>query len=537
MCGGRWRPRFDRSCVVVDAVAHAHDWQVVPERAGEKKSAEEKNWNRFRFPLLVREVGAVTHLAFHPVAKYVAVTAGPRVHAYDGTFPNSDPIKSFAKFRGNAYGVSFRSDGLLMVVGGEEGRVRVYDERTKAQMKQFTGHMGAVRVAKFFADKVSVLSGGDDGTVRKWDVPTETQLFSSAFHSDYVRCGFTLKSTPTIGVTGGYDKRMIAIDSRTEQIAFSVGTEHPIEEMLSYGGEANLAIANGSLVSLFDLRSLDRGPLSTLSNHAKTVTSLGTAEDETRLLTGSVDQTVKVWSLNTPEYQCLLTQRFTAPILCMGMAPSDQFFVVGMADGLLSMQHRPQHKADGEGPGGGGGAATTAAVSYAEATVGGAGTFKVRRTRGVDHKPDRGDFRVASGARVYQGRADAFLRKFEYKQALDAVLDSSSSSSAAMVIALLSDRIDRRALDVALSGRDDESLVPLLEFLYKQINKPFFDEICIDVLDRVIELYSDVVAQSAPLSEHLRKIRRKLNDEIELQLTFMELAGQVETVAASRKKK
>jgi U3 small nucleolar RNA-associated protein 15 len=511
---------------------------VVPERAGEKKSAEEKNWNRFRFPLLVREVGAVTHLAFHPTAKYAAVTAGPRVHAYDGTFPNSDPIKTFAKFRGNAYGVSFRSDGLLMVVGGEEGRVRVYDERTKAQMKQFTGHVGAVRVAKFFADKVSVLSGGDDGTVRKWDVPTETQLVSTAFHSDYVRCGFTMKSTPAIGVTGGYDKRMIAVDSRTEQIAFSVGTEFPIEEMLSYGGEANLAIANGNLVNLFDVRSLDRGPLSTLSNHAKTVTCLSTAEDESRLLTGSVDQTVKVWSLNTPEYQCLLTQRFTAPILCMGMAPWDQFFVVGMADGLLSMQHRPQQKT-GEGSEGsvGSAASAAAAASYAEATVGGAGTFKVRRTRGVDHKPDRGDFRVASGARVYQGKADAFLRKFEYKQALDAVLLESPSSSAAMVIALLSDLIDRRALDAALSGRDDESLVPLLEFLHKQINKPFFDEICIDVLDRIIELYSDVVAQSAPLSEHLRKIRRKLNDEIELQLTFMELAGQVETVAASRRKK
>ncbi len=494
---------------------------MVPERAGEKKSAEEKNWNRFRFPLLVKEVGSVTHLAFHPIASYAAVAAGPRVHAYDGTFPNADPIKSFAKFRGNAYGVSFRSDGLLMLVGGEEGRVRVYDEKTKAQMKQFIGHNGAVRVTRFFPDKVTVMSGGDDATVRKWDIATETQLFSSSFHSDYVRCGFTLASAPAIAVTGGYDKKLIAIDSRTEQIAFSVTVDHPIEEILSYGGEANVAIANGNLVSLFDLRSLDRGALSVLSNHAKTVTSLSTADEETRLLTGSVDQTVKIWNLNTPEYQCVLTQRFTAPVLCMGMAPSNQFFVVGMADGLLSMQHRPLHKTEAE----------ASAVPYAVAA---GGQPKVRRTRGVDHKPDRGDFRVASGARLYQGKADGFLRKFEYKKALDAVLES--SPSAAMVVALLSDLIDRRALDAALAGRDDESLVPILAFLYKQINKPFFDEICIDVLDRVMELYSDVLAQSVVLSEQFRKIRRKLDDEIELQLTYMELAGQVETVAASRRK-
>jgi hypothetical protein len=72
--------------------------QVVP-RIGEK-TAEEKAWNRFRFPLLVKEVGSVTHLSFHPVNNYVAVTAGPRIHAYEGRFPSADPIKSFSKFKG-----------------------------------------------------------------------------------------------------------------------------------------------------------------------------------------------------------------------------------------------------------------------------------------------------------------------------------------------------------------------------------------------------------------------------------------------------
>jgi U3 small nucleolar RNA-associated protein 15 len=215
-----------------------------------EKSAEEKSWARFRFPLLVKEVGSVTHLDFHPVLNYVAVSAGPRVHAYESRFPSSDPIKSFAKFKGNAYGVSFRSDGLLLVCGGEEGRVRVFDEKSKTMMKQFVGHAGPVRLSKFFPDKVTVLSGGDDGTVRKWDLGTETLMFSSSFHSDYVRCGFVFKSTPSVCLTGGYDKKVIALDSRTEQATFSIALDHPVEEMLSYGQDTSLAVANGNLVSM-----------------------------------------------------------------------------------------------------------------------------------------------------------------------------------------------------------------------------------------------------------------------------------------------
>ncbi len=248
----------------------------------------------------------------------------------------------------------------------------------------------------------------------------------------------------------------------------------------------------------YDVRAVDRGVLATLSNHAKTVTCLSTSDEESRLLSGSVDQTVKgkveralqvvqlttckkVWNVASAEYECVLTQRYTSAVLCMGMAQSNLFFVVGMADGVVSMQHRPPHKADEQA---GGSSASTVSSSSSVSSVNGEGApGTAQRKSRVDYKPERGDFRVVSGARIYQGKADAFLRKFEYRKALDAVLEASGSTPS-MIVALFSDLIDRRALDAALSGRDEKSLLPICEFLYKQINKPFYDEICIDVLDR-----------------------------------------------------
>lgn len=186
---------------------------------------------------------------------------------------------------------------------------------------------------------------------------------------------------------------------------------------------------------------------------------------------------VTVWNVASAEYECVLTQRFTSAVLCMGMAPSNLFFVVGMSDGVVSMQHRPPHRPEEQSS-----AATSNANSIISGSSSGVASSSTRKPR-VDYKPERGDFRVVSGARIYQGKADGFLRKFEYRKALDAVLESNSNTPA-LVVALLSDLIDRRALDAALSGRDDRSLLPLCEFLLKQINKPFYDEICIDVLDR-----------------------------------------------------
>lgn len=232
----------------------------------------------------------------------------------------------------------------------------------------------------------------------------------------------------------------------------------------------------------------------------------------------------------------MLTQRFTSPVLSMGMAPSNLFFVVGMADGVVSMQHRPPHKPEEPA------SASSRSVGEEEPQE------RAARKSRVDYKPERGDFRVVSGARVYQGKADAFLRKFEYRKALDAVLESAANTPA-LIVALFSDLIDRRALDAALSGRDEKSLLPICEFLHKQINKPFYDEICIDVLDRfdakdnffygiftsfslrrLMELYSNVVAQSPLLGEQFRKIRRKLDEEIDLQEQYLSLSGQIETV-------
>ena len=51
-------------------------------------------------------------------------------------------LKSLSKFRLKAYGGSFRNDGSLLVAGGEEALVRLYDVGARSVLRVFRGHDG-----------------------------------------------------------------------------------------------------------------------------------------------------------------------------------------------------------------------------------------------------------------------------------------------------------------------------------------------------------------------------------------------------------
>lgn len=159
-----------------------YEWRAIegrPRADRTQRSRDERHWGRFRPPVLVRETAAITHLSFHPDAPHdVSVCCGPRVRVYDG-FTGVDVRHTFAKFKGVAYGARYRSDGHLLVCGGEEGRVRVFDASSRSMLKQFKGHVGAVRATQFAPNKTTILSGGDDGTLRGWDLPTGTLLWNA----------------------------------------------------------------------------------------------------------------------------------------------------------------------------------------------------------------------------------------------------------------------------------------------------------------------------------------------------------------------
>ena len=94
----------------------------------------------------------------------------------------------------------------------------------------------------------------------------------------------------------------------------------PVEQVLMFpSGTVALSTA-GPILRVWDIVAGGRCTRA-LSNHQKTVTSLAFNGNTNRLLTGSLDQMVKVYDVST--YKVVHTMRYPAPVLCLAVSVRD----------------------------------------------------------------------------------------------------------------------------------------------------------------------------------------------------------------------
>ncbi|KAF3821754.1 hypothetical protein GH733_009796, partial [Mirounga leonina] len=283
---------------------------------GEKITQDTLYWNNYKTPVQIKEFGAVSKVDFSPQPPYnYAVTASSRIHIY-GRY-SQEPIKTFSRFKDTAYCATFRQDGRLLVAGSEDGGVQLFDISGRAPLRQFEGHTKAVHTVDFTADKYHVVSGADDYTVKLWDIPNSKEILTFKEHSDYVRCGCASKLNPDLFVTGSYDHTVKMFDTRTNKSVISVEHGQPVESVLLFPSGGLLASAGGRYVKIWDM--LKGGQLLvSLKNHHKTVTCLYLSSSGQRLLSGSLDRKVKVYS--TTSYKVVHSFDYAASILSLALA-------------------------------------------------------------------------------------------------------------------------------------------------------------------------------------------------------------------------
>jgi WD40 repeat protein len=67
--------------------------------------------------------------------------------------------------------MQFSSDGALIVTGGEDGAVRVWDAKSGQRISTLGHHSGGVTSIALYPDASRALSVGDDGRIKSWAIP------------------------------------------------------------------------------------------------------------------------------------------------------------------------------------------------------------------------------------------------------------------------------------------------------------------------------------------------------------------------------
>lgn len=92
--------------------------------------------------------------------------------------------------------------------------------------------------------------------------------------------------------------------------------------------------------------------------------------------------------------------------------------------------------------------------------------------------------------------------------------------------------MQRDALRVALTGRDDVTLEPVLAFLARHVTDPRFGEAAADVVGVLVDIYAAQLGHSPLVDELLAKMHTSVERELGFQRELVKLRGALDMTLA-----
>ena len=238
-----------------------------------------------------------------------------------------------------------------------------------------------------------------------------------------------------------------------------------------------------------------------------------------RILTGSLDGKVRVIEMDT--FRTVHVTNFPGPVASLSTSPDGRTVSVGLTNNLLCIRRRKK------APGTRGTQKRKTRDEKDRALTAGSYRYFLR---GRSTPAALADFKVTCQRRVHLAQYDRFLRRFRYRDALDAALDTRKPE---VVIALLTELSQRNGLRIALSGRSEEKLQPLLSFLAAYSAHPKYSRLLLPSVNRVLDAYAPVIGASPMVDSCLRRLREMVLVEIKMMNDLSQLMGSIEPLLSA----
>ena len=271
--------------------------------------------------------------ALSPDGRMLASEDWKGIHLWD--VRTGAHLKTFTGLNSQVTSVVFSPDGRTLASGSLDSTVRLWDVRTGEPLKILTGHRGEVRSVSFSPDGRTLASGGnwEDKTVRLWDVRTGEPLKILTGHRGEVTSVVFSPDGRTLA-SGSWDSTVRLWDVRTG--AHLKTLTHDDFDALDIRSVAfspdGQTLAGGSWdgIHLWDVGTGEL--LKTLTGHVDWVNSLSFSPNG-QLLASSGSREIHLWHVQTGEPHTVFTGH-TSNIKSVAFSPDGQMLASGGWNGI-----------------------------------------------------------------------------------------------------------------------------------------------------------------------------------------------------------
>jgi serine/threonine protein kinase len=236
----------------------------------------------------------ITCLAVVPDTAHVLAGQGASVRVWDATA--GEEVARLMGHTNAVRGIAVSRDGKQAVTGGDDRTLRLWDLQSGREIQRWVGHRAEVTAVALSDDGRFVASGGRDQTLRLWDVRGGRELRTFMVPRGLV-LGVAFAPGGQTLASGHFDTslRLWEVDSGRELRRFSGHRQMISAVVIAPGGQV-ISASHDRTLRVWDPDS--GSELWCCRGHTAAVTSLDVSADGRFLVSGSQDETIRLWQLS-----------------------------------------------------------------------------------------------------------------------------------------------------------------------------------------------------------------------------------------------